>query len=130
MFKPVVFSAALSLLAIAPLHAHHSYAEYFRDQKVSIEGTLEQLTLGNPHGILMVRTDDGTLVTAEWGNAIQLNRSGFVAGMLSVGDRVVVTGSPSRNPESHRVALVSMIRRLRDGWNWTKLGVVAGSSAP
>ena len=46
MFKPVVFSAALSLLAIAPLHAHHSYAEYFRDQKVSIEGTLEQLTLG------------------------------------------------------------------------------------
>ena len=115
----------LLLLAAAgtAASAHHSYAEYFRDQKVAIEGTIEHLTLGNPHAILSLKTDDGLMFTAEWGNAPQLTRSGFVAGMLVVGDRVVVTGSPSRDPEVHRMALVTEIRRMRDGWRWSRNGV-------
>ena len=105
--------------------AHHSYAAYVREEKVSIEGTLEHLTLGNPHGILTLRTDEGTVFMAEWGNAFQLDRSGFVAGMLAVGDRVVVTGSPAKDPATHRLALVTEIRRPRDGWQWSKNGTIA-----
>ena len=105
--------------------AHHSYGAYIREQKIPIEGVLERLTVGNPHAILEVRTDGGVLFMAEWGSAIQLTRSGFEAGMLAAGDRVIVTGSPSRDPEAHRMALVSEIRRPSDGWRWSRTGVEA-----
>jgi hypothetical protein len=107
--------------------AHHSYAEYDRERIVAVEGTLEQLTLGNPHGNLMVRTDQGQLLTAEWGNASMLSRTGFVAGMLAAGDRVIVTGSPTKDPEKHRMSLLKQIDRPRDGWQWSRGGVRMGT---
>jgi hypothetical protein len=110
--------------------AHHSYAEYDRTRAVTIEGVLEQLKLGNPHAILLLRTDEGTLITAEWGNANMVTRTGFLPGMLNVGDRVAVTGSPTKDPAARRVSLLTQIERMRDGWKWTKQGVVAGAAAP
>lgn len=105
--------------------AHHSYGGYIREQNVSIEGVLDQVTVANPHGILMLRTDDGTMFTAEWASATQLQRAGVVPGMLAVGDRVIVRGSPARDPESHRLSLLTEVRRPRDGWQWLKAGVVS-----
>jgi hypothetical protein len=119
-----ILSVVLSLsCAGTTAMAHHSYGAYIREQKVPIQGVLERLTVGNPHAILEVRSDDGTLFTAEWSSAVQLTRSGFEAGMLAAGDRVIVTGSPSRDPEAHRMALVSEIRRPSDGWRWSRNGV-------
>ena len=123
MLKPLITVLLLSAAPGTVALAHHSYADFFRDQKVPVEGVLEQLTLGNPHAIVVVRTDEGQTFTAEWGNALQLQRSGFKAGMLAVGDRIVVTGSPSRDPKTGRMALVTEIRRPRDGWQWTPSGV-------
>ena len=125
MLKRIMSVALCVSCAATVATAHHSYGAYMREQKVPITGVLERLTVGNPHAILEVRTDDGILVTAEWGSAVQLTRSGFEAGMLTAGDRVIVTGSPSRDPEAHRMALVSEIRRPSDGWRWSKNGVEA-----
>ena len=120
MIKTLMCCVFWSISASSVLLAHHSYADYLRDQKVSVEGTIDQLTLGNPHAILMVRTDAGTVFTAEWGSAVQLNRAGVVAGMLVVGDRVIVTGSPFRDAAVHRVSLITQIVRPRDGWRWSR----------
>ena len=119
-------SAGVSTTALA----HHSYAEYFRDQKVAVEGTLEHLMVVNPHAILEVRTDNGTLFTVEWSSGVQLQRTGFTADMLAIGDRLIVTASPNRNPDVHRVTLVKDIRRPRDGWQWSSSGVTVNGDAP
>jgi hypothetical protein len=84
--------------------------------------------VSNPHAILVVRSDDGQTVTAEWGSATQLTRSGFQTEMLAVGDRVVISGAPSRDPAARRMALVSRIERPRDGWAWTRVGVTTAAS--
>jgi hypothetical protein len=124
MVKHLICVLACSLMAGTGVLAHHSYGAYDREHPQTIEGTIEQLTIVNPHAILIVRTNDGRAFEAEWGSAQQLTRSGFVAGMLSVGDRVIVTGAPSRDPELHRLALVSRIARPSDGWQWTRTGGV------
>ena len=123
MRRTVLAVVLCSMCAVTVARAHHSYGAYLREQKVPVEGMLERVTVSNPHAILEVRTDDGTLFTAEWSSAVQLTRSGFEAGMLAAGDRVIVTGSPSRDPEAHRMALVSEIRRPSDGWRWLRNGV-------
>jgi hypothetical protein len=110
--------------------AHHSYADFDREHPVSIEGTLEQVSITNPHAILMVRTDEGTLFTMEWSSAVQLTRTGFQAGMLSVGDRLVINGAATWNRETHRISLLTSIRRPSDGWEWSKFTVTPGRSAP
>ena len=38
--------------------AHHSYARFFTDQTMSIEGEVEGLSYINPHVILRVRAKD------------------------------------------------------------------------
>ena len=105
--------------------AHHSYGLYDREHPTSIEGTLQELMVANPHGMLTVRTDNGTVFVAEWGSVNAVERTGYRPGMLSVGDRVVITGAPARDASDHRLALVSDIRRPRDGWQWTKNGVIS-----
>jgi hypothetical protein len=123
MLKRILYVLACTAIAGTGAAAHHSYAEYDREHPMSIEGTLEQLTIGNPHSMLVVRTDEGALFTAEWGNVSLLQRTGFVAGMLAVGDRVVVTGCPTWNRETRRMSLLREIRRPTDGWQWSRSGV-------
>ena len=120
MFKTLVCLVACSMGAGTVVKAHHSYAEYDREHTVAVEGTIDQVTLANPHAILMVRADDGTVFTAEWGSAVQLDRWGVRAGMLAIGDRVVVTGSAFRDPAVHRLSLLTEIVRPRDGWRWSR----------
>jgi len=35
-----------------------------------------------------------------------------------VGDRLVVGGSPHRNPDARKLTLLAEIRRAVDGWAW------------
>jgi len=100
--------------------AHHSYGDFFRDKDVSIEGEIEALVYGNPHVVLNLRTRDLHTYTAEWGNVRQLCRAGVTSTTLKVGDLVIVTGSPARNPTDRRLALLREIRRPVDGWRWSK----------
>ena len=120
MFKTLVCGAVCVMTASTVALAHHSYADYDREHKVAVEGIIDQVTLANPHAIVMVRTDDGTVFTVEWGSAVQLNRAGVVAGMLAAGDRVVVTGSSFRDAAVHRLSLITEVVRPRDGWRWSR----------
>ena len=130
MSKRLLFLTLSALAFATTTFAHHSYAAYDREHKVSVTGQLEQLTLGNPHAMLLVRADDGTAYSVEWGNAFVLNRSGFRPGMLAVGDRVTVIGSQTWDAAAHRMSLVTEIRRLRDGWRWSRDGIVAQPALP
>ncbi|MBI2829416.1 MAG: hypothetical protein HYX77_09135 [Acidobacteria bacterium] len=109
--------------------AHHSFAAtYLENQSVTIEGELVQFLFRNPHSFVhvMVKEKDGTMVryAVEWGGAGQLGGQGVTRETLKLGDYVVITGSPSRNPEDHRVRMASL-RRPKDGFGWgQRLGEV------
>ena len=109
----------LVVLAGSSAHAHHSHSGFLLDQKVSVEGALEQLTYANPHVLLRIRTAEGVLYTAEWQAASWLQYHAHVTlTTLRVGDRVVVIGSPSRDPASHELVQLKEVRRPRDGWTY------------
>jgi hypothetical protein len=113
--------AAATLLAI-PALAHHSFAAVYKTgESVTIEGRIAQFLFRNPHSVLHVVTedDDGntTRWAIEWQGATQLGASGISTQTLRPGDPVIVTGTPGRIAEEHRMLLVTLTRTT-DGLNW------------
>jgi len=104
-------------------YAHHSFAAtYFEDKTEKVEGDLVQFLYRNPHSFVHVESKDpktGEMIrwAVEWGAGGQLGRQGVTRETLKPGDHVIVTGNPGRNPEDHRLRMVS-ISRPSDGWKW------------
>ncbi len=110
------------LLAAAPMFAHHSFAAIYDDKRsVTVEGTLVQFVLRNPHSFVFVEAKDTEGLTqrfeVEWIAARQANRERVNKDSLKAGDHVVVTGNPGRNPADHRMRMLT-ITRPEDGWKW------------
>src|SRR6188508_1142139 len=119
----LIASLAVSLFA-GTLFAHHSFtATYDTAKTVSIEGTVVQFLLRNPHSFLHVAvTKDGKeqVWNVEWAAAGQL--AGTIATSIKAGDPVTVTGNPARDPADMRLRMVNVLR-TSDGANW---GFAAG----
>ena len=107
--------------AAAQAWAHHSFAAtYIENQTITIEGELVQFVLRNPHSFVDVDVTekDGTKTryVVEWAAPAQL--AGKVdRETLKPGDHVVIVGNPGRNPDDHRLRMVT-ITRPSDGWKW------------
>jgi hypothetical protein len=117
----VIIVAALSLSSMAAI-AHHSFsAVYNQKETIKLEGKLVQISIRNPHSFVTVEVKDneGKMLrwSGEWGGAAQLAGQGVDENTLRVGDKIVVTGSPSRAPGEYRV-LVRTIDRPSDGFTW------------
>jgi hypothetical protein len=103
-------------------YAHHSFAAtYFEDKTEKIEGNLVQFLFRNPHSFVHVEAEDEQGVVqrwaVEWGAGGQLGRQGVTRDSLKPGDHVIIVGNPGRNPEDHRMRMVT-ISRPSDGWKW------------
>ena len=119
MKRALPAAIVLFVLAGVPAAAHHSYAGFQLDQKVAVEGTLEQLKYANPHVVLTIRTADGVVYSAEWQAAWWLQYHARVTlTTLRIGDHLIVSGSPSRDPASRELVRLTEVRRTRDGWTY------------
>jgi len=113
----------VGVLAIAAqAYAHHSFPDiYLDDRTVTIQGELAQIVLRNPHSFVhvVVKEKDGSLVryAVEWVGAAELGGQGVTRETLKLGDYVIVSGWPGRNPSEHRVRMMSL-RRPSDGFGW------------
>jgi uncharacterized protein DUF6152 len=110
--------------------AHHGYPNFLLDQNVSVEGDIVELKYANPHSVLKIRTADGVVYTAEWQAASWLLFHAHVTlTTLRVFDHVIVSGAPSRDPESHELVRLKAVRRPSDGWTYQVIqeGPVASS---
>ena len=121
-FASLALIGALILATGTPTRAHHSFAgTYVLDQVATIEGTIVQFDIRNPHSFinLEIKGADGKLIRwgVEWGGVTLLTQTGVTRQTLKVGDRVAVTGAPSRDGFEHKV-LIKIIRRPADGWSW------------
>jgi hypothetical protein len=117
-----VAASVCALLGTASLAGHHSFAAfYFEEQSVSIEGNVVEFDYRNPHAWVHISAVDksGTSrrVGAEWGSPGRLLQQGVNKETLKPGDRVILTGSPSRDESEYKMHL-KRIERPSDGWTW------------
>jgi hypothetical protein len=110
---------ALLLLSAGSASAHHAYAAYVTEHRITIEGDLEAIRLSNPHVLLQIRTADSTLYTCIWQSANWVgSQAGVTAATFNVGDHLVVNGAPARDPSRKELASLREVRRPSDGWVW------------
>jgi hypothetical protein len=106
---------------LADLSAHHPFsATYLYDERATIEGDVVALVHRMPHPYVHVTAPDGghhvRRWAVEWGQAGASGRAALID-QLRVGDHVVVTGNPARDPGEFRLLMRSIVRP-RDGWRW------------
>jgi len=95
--------------------AHHSFAgSYIEDKSVTLEGKVVQFDIRNPHSFINIEVvgKDGKAARwgGEWGGVTQLSEGGVNKFTLKVGDKVIITGAPSRDAEEHKVLIQSVVR--------------------
>src|SRR5262245_26010934 len=118
---PVLIIAA-ALLSGVSASAHHSMnAQYDVGKQVKLEGTLVQFQFRNPHSFVQVEAPDesGQVVrwSIEWSGSAALTDQGVTRTTLKYGDKVVITGAPSRTPGDHKLIMRSL-HRTSDGFGW------------
>ena len=114
------------VVGTVPASGHHAFGAYYHeDQTVSIEGQLVEFEFHNPHAWIHLAAADSSgqvrRVSAEWANPNRLKQQGIGKETLKPGDRLIVTGSPSRNPSESKMHL-KRIERPSDGWSWKGRG--------
>ena len=88
---------ALSLVASAGALAHHNTGAVFDlEQEVTIKGTVTRYHYRNPHIYFFILDEQGTEWRVEAGPTALMNRIGWSAGTMKEGDRIEMTGNPSR----------------------------------
>jgi hypothetical protein len=94
--------AVVGLLAVsAPLFAHHGYAAYDTDRKVTLKGTVTRWLWSNPHCLLQVDVTDDSGHVAHWiaetENPSTLARIGWTEKSLKPGDQITLTALQVKN---------------------------------
>jgi hypothetical protein len=99
-------TAGFTALAIAAcalqLSAHHSFAMFDHEKKITISGTLKELEWVNPHCWLHVAvTDVASAKTLEWsfemGSIGQVAQQGWKIDSVKPGDKITIEAYPMKD---------------------------------
>ena len=98
----VVTILMTGILLSMSVFAHHSPVTlYIVNQRITIEGTVTEFRLGNPHTriYLTVTNEEGEEEPwlAEGGTRTVMIRRGWTTETIKVGDYVKIIGNPARN---------------------------------
>jgi hypothetical protein len=128
--------AALALVLLfgvgTPLSAHHSFAAHYDMQKpITVQGTLVEVRLSNPHSWFYLDVKDADGKVARWafeaGTPGGMIRNGYKAKVLPAGTVVTIAGFHARDHSQH----VGMLRQLTtaDGKTFGMFGPQQGQGA-
>lgn len=93
----VVGLSSAALLTSAPVFAHHGWTGYGTDD-FSLQGTVQSASLGNPHGVIMIRSADGRAWMVVLGPSPNQRRAGLTEALLPVGAPITAQGHRHLNP--------------------------------
>jgi len=108
--------AVLSLVLLfgvgASVSAHHSFAAHYDMAKpITVQGSIAEVRLSNPHSWFFLDVKDATGSVTRWsfeaGTPSGMIRNGYKASELPPGAMVTITGFPARER-----ANVGMLRQL------------------
>ena len=96
------WSALCTLFGVAgPAWAHHSFAMFDLEKRVTVEGTVKEFQWTNPHCWLQVMVPDGKGGTQEWsfemGAMGMLARTGWKSTTVKPNDNVTVLMNPLKS---------------------------------
>jgi hypothetical protein len=99
MFRKLVLAFAAPAVALFAMTAtaHHSAAQFDFSKKVTIQGTIKEFNVTNPHTSAVVEVSDakGTRdVEYEGHSASHFYRAGYTRDMLKVGDKISILIAP------------------------------------
>lgn len=105
---------ALCMSAVAA-YGHHSFAgTYVEDKSVTLEGTVAEFNIRNPHSFISieVKDKDGNVSRwgGEWAGVTQLSEGGVNRFTLKIGDHIVIDGAPARDASDHKVLVRQVVR--------------------
>jgi hypothetical protein len=91
----------ITLIAAAPLSAHHSYAAFDRTRQVTLSGVVKEFQWNNPHSWIQVHVTDDKGKTTEWGiecgSPNMMARTGWKSSTLKAGDKVTAVVNPLKD---------------------------------
>jgi len=127
--RATIVSAIALAATTLPAFAHHSYAEFNLDKKVTLEGTVKEFQWTNPHSWILVMVPNASGQEEQW--AVELNsvsllaERGWKPKTLKPGDKISITFHPMINGSK---AGSYMAAKLPDGkmmGNADRLGTAA-----
>jgi hypothetical protein len=101
--KPAILTtiAVMALFGAAPALAHHSYAAFDRDKKMTLTGVVKEFQWNNPHAWIQVMVVDDKGRQVEWGiecgSPNMMARTGWKSTTLKAGDRIVAVVNPLKD---------------------------------
>ena len=122
----VPFIGMIIGMAGTTAHAHHSIAGvYDSSRELTIEGIVSEFRFINPHPYLIVEVKTAQGETQSWklemDNRSELTDAGMTSQTFKTGDRVVVTGSLIRPPQSNGM-YIRKLDRPSDGFQYEQVG--------
>lgn len=101
------------LIALGAYAQQTSPATYDSDHKVRLQGAVTRIDWTNPRAYVFVNVKDPSGLIENWaveiGNPLELEKSGWKAASLHIGDVIAVEGSPARG-QSKRALAASVTR--------------------
>jgi Family of unknown function (DUF6152) len=96
-------------------YGHHSFAgSYVEDKQVTLEGTVAEFNIRNPHSFISVEVKDkeGNVSRwgGEWGGVTQLSQGGVNRFTLKIGEHIIIEGAPARDSSDHKVLVRQVVR--------------------
>ena len=131
-FRTVPGCGLVLLASAASAWAHHSFAAAFDMNKpVTVQGTIVQVRLENPHSwfFLDVKDPNGKVVrwAFEAGTPSGMVRNGFKPGVIKKGVEVTIKGFHAKDPSQNMGMLRELV--LADGTVYGMFGSQQGPAA-
>jgi hypothetical protein len=94
--------AVFGVLAVSvPLFAHHGFASYDIDKRVTLKGTVTRFIWSNPHCMIQLDVTDDSGHVVHWivetENPSSMIRVGWTDKSVKVGDQVTVDAVPAKS---------------------------------
>jgi hypothetical protein len=100
----IAMVAAGALLAARPVLAHHSFAMFDMEKRVTLAGTVTTFEWTNPHSYIEIDVPDDKGAVKHWsielGSPSILQQSGWKFSSLKKGDKTTLIISPLKSGQS------------------------------
>lgn len=102
LLRALAATATLAMIAMAPAHAHHSFAAAYKmDEPISITGKIVNVRLTNPHSYFFLDVENEAGEIERWsfeaGTPSGMIRGGYSDKVIKPGDTVTINGFRARD---------------------------------